>query len=111
MIQNYRLTHFEQLMKPTSIKLETNKDFILLFGKPLKSTMKRSEIPVTSIYSNRTDNELINIDDIHQRLRKSIAQILVVEHQKLMLTKSHSREIITPVNIYLKFIRKYFVCK
>ena len=94
MIQNYRLTHFNQLMKPTSKKLETNKDFILLFGKSLKSTMKRSEIPVTLLYSNRTDNELINIEEIHQRFRTSIAQILLLEHQKFPL--SHSREIKTP---------------
>jgi hypothetical protein len=77
MMQNYRLAHFNQLIKPTSFKLETNQDFISLFGKPLKSAMKKSEIPITSLYSNRTDNELKNIDEIHQIFRKCIAEILL----------------------------------
>jgi hypothetical protein len=76
MIQNYRLSHFNQLMKPTSIKLETNKDFVLLFGMSLKSTMKKSDILITSLYSNRTENELSNINEIHDRFRTSIANIL-----------------------------------
>jgi len=95
MIQNYRLTHFDQLFKPTSIKLETNKDFILLFGKSLKLTMKNSYIPITPLYSNRTEHELINIDKIHQIFRKSIAKILqnhIEEDQKVVR--------ITPVNIF-----------
>jgi hypothetical protein len=95
MIQNYRLTHFDQLFKPTNIKLETNKDFILLFGKSLKLTMKNSYIPITPLYSNRTENELINIDKIHQIFRKSIAKILqnhIEEDQKVVR--------ITSVNIF-----------
>jgi hypothetical protein len=102
MIQNYRLTYFDQLLKPTSIKLERNKDFILLFGKPLKLTMKKSEIPITSLYSNRTDNELINIDQIHNIFRKSIAKIL-------QNTIEEEQQRITPVNTYIKFKRKFFI--
>ena len=93
MIQNYRLTHFNQLIKPTSSILENNKDFILLFGKPLKTTMNKSEIPITLLYSNRTDNELKNIDHIHQIFRKSIAKILL--QQSHYLTKLTNEEIIT----------------
>ncbi|CAF4297885.1 unnamed protein product [Rotaria sp. Silwood2] len=107
MIQNYRLTHFNQLMKPTSIKLETNKNFLLLFGKPLISTMIKSQIPITSLYSNRTDNEINNINEIQQIFKNSIAKILLeqsdvsknnltVENDKLTSCQSHSQQIITP---------------
>ncbi|CAF0818763.1 unnamed protein product [Rotaria sordida] len=77
MIQNYRLIHFNQLMKLTSIKLETNKNFLLLFGKPLISIMKKSSIPITLLYSNRTDNEIYNINEIQQIFKNSIAKILL----------------------------------
>ncbi|CAF4286512.1 unnamed protein product, partial [Adineta steineri] len=100
MIQNYRLSNFNQLMKETSIKLETSQDFILLFGKSLKSTMKKSEIPITLLYSNRTDNELRDIDEIHNIFRKSIAKILNTENHKLPFQSSSSRPIISsPVEI------------
>ncbi|CAF4437526.1 unnamed protein product [Adineta steineri] len=101
MIQNYRLRNFNQLMKETSIKLETSQDFILLFGKSLKSTMKKSEIPITLLYSNRTDNELRDIDGIHNIFRKSIAKILNAENQKLPFQSSSSQPIISPVSIFL----------
>jgi len=86
MIQNYRLTHFDQLMKPT------NKNLILLFGK---SSLKKSKIPITLLYSNRTDNELININEIHHIFRKSIAKILI-------------RQRITPVSVNTKLKEKFF---
>ncbi|CAF1584088.1 unnamed protein product [Adineta ricciae] len=78
---NYRLTHFDQLMKTPSDKLESNHDFIQLYGKPIKAHVKRSEIPITPLYSNQTDNELINLDEIHEKFRKSVANILMIENQ------------------------------
>ncbi|UJR24927.1 hypothetical protein I4U23_006291 [Adineta vaga] len=80
-MQNYRLIHFKQLMKMKSVELEVNQDFIQFYGKPIKSPMKRSEIPITLLYSNRTDNELITINEIHERFRKSIANILMEGNQ------------------------------
>ncbi|CAF4700280.1 unnamed protein product, partial [Rotaria sp. Silwood1] len=107
MLQNYRLTHFNQLMKPISINLEINKHFLLLFGKPLISTMKKSQLPITSLYSNRTDNEINNINEIQQIFKTSIAKILleqsyisktnsIIEDDKLPSYQSHSQQIITP---------------
>ncbi|CAF0760144.1 unnamed protein product [Rotaria sp. Silwood1] len=107
MLQNYRLTHFNQLMKPISINLEINKHFLLLFGKPLISTMKKSQLPITSLYSNRTDNEINNINEIQQIFKNSIAKILleqsyssktnsIIEDDKLPSYQSHSQQIITP---------------
>ncbi|CAF1033972.1 unnamed protein product [Adineta ricciae] len=81
MMQNYRLTHFDQLMKTPSDKLESNHDFIQFYGKPIKPHAKRSEIPITPLYSNQTDNELINLDEIHEKFRKSVANILMIENQ------------------------------
>ncbi|CAF3863620.1 unnamed protein product [Adineta steineri] len=95
MIQNYRLSNFNQLMKETSIKLETSQDFILLFGKSLKSTMKKSEIPITLLYSNRTDNELRDIDGIHNIFTKSIAKILSADNHKLPFQSSSSQQIVS----------------
>ncbi len=108
-IQNYRLTHFDQLIKSISSRLEINKDFMELFGKPLKLTMKKSEIPVTLLYSNRTENELMNIDQIHQIFRKSIAKILhhnlIKENHQLIL---HSQQKGTSVSTYIKFKRRFW---
>ena len=70
MIQRYRLS------KPANIQLETNEDFQILFGKPLELTMKKSDIPITLLYSHRTDYELINIEEIHYIFRKSIVEVL-----------------------------------
>jgi len=89
MIEKYRLKYFDQLFK-----LETNKDFILLFGKSLKLTMKKFEIPITLLYSYRTDNELMNIDQVHQIFRKSIAKILQnhIEDDEKLISKLVSLE-------------------
>lgn len=64
-------------MKLESMKLEKNKDFSLLFGKPLLSTMKRSQIPETLLYSNRTEDETNSINSINQIFRHCIADILL----------------------------------
>jgi hypothetical protein len=93
MIQNYRLTHFDQLMKPM------DNDLILLFGKSLPLTMKKSDIPITLLYSNRTDNELININEIDRIFRKSIAKIL---HSNLNEQDQISMEIKLKQSIELK---------
>jgi hypothetical protein len=53
-----------------------DKHLNLLFGNALQLTMKRSEIPITLLYSNRTENELNNINEVDQIFRKSIAKIL-----------------------------------
>jgi hypothetical protein len=88
MIEKYRLKYFDQLLKS-----ETNKDFILLFGQPLKLIMKKFEIPITLLYSYRTGNELINIDQVHQIFRKSIAKILqnhIEDDEKLISNSQQS---------------------
>lgn len=90
MIQNYRLTYFDQLLK------STDKDLILLFGKNLKLTKNNSQIPTTFLYSNRTDNELANLDKINKIFRKSIIKILQ-SHQLIL----HPQQRIISVNIYI----------
>jgi hypothetical protein len=116
MIQNYRLTHFHELMKPTSVKLERNKDFVQIFGKPVISKTKKSKILITSLYLNRTDNEIKNINEIEQIFKNSIAKILFhqsdipknilgLEDYVVASCPSHSQHIIIPASIYVK-VRK-----
>ncbi|CAM4742049.1 unnamed protein product [Rotaria magnacalcarata] len=110
MIQNYRLTHFNELMKPTSVKLERNKDFVQIFGKPVVSKTKKSKILITSLYLNRTDNEINNIHEIEQIFKNSIAKILFhqsdilknilgLEDYAVASCQSHSQQIIIPARI------------
>ena len=93
MMQNYRLIHFDQLMKTPSDKLESNHDFVQLYGKPIKPNVKRSEIPITPLYSNQTDNEMISLDEIHGKFRKSVANILMMENQV------HQQSVTTSVSL------------
>lgn len=75
MVQSYRLTHFHDLMKPNS-KLETDKDFLQQFGKPMSPTMKKSDLPSTPLFANRTEKEYHRLNDIRQQFRKDVAKIL-----------------------------------
>lgn len=93
MLQSFRLTHFDQLMKPNSTKLETSEQFLTFYGKPWKLATTRPELPVTVLYANRTDSELANISDIHQRFRRSVAKILTSEQ------RTQAQRISTPVRI------------
>ncbi|CAF2987208.1 unnamed protein product [Rotaria socialis] len=113
MIQNYRLAHFNELMKPTSVKLERTKDFVQVFGKPVISKTKKSKILITSLYLNRTDNEINNIHEIEQIFKNSIAKILFhqcdtlknilgLEDDAVASCQSHSQQIIIPANLSSK---------
>jgi hypothetical protein len=76
MIQNYRLAHFDQLMKPNSHQLEARTDFVQQMGKSVKSSQKYSSLPPTALYSNRTETELTDMENIQTRFRNSIAKLL-----------------------------------
>ena len=91
MIQHYRLTHFEQLLQPTSIELETNEEFLSLFGQPLSSTMKKSQISRTSLYVNRTQNELANINEIQMTFRKRLANIFHIHFNPKLISSVQQR--------------------
>ena len=66
-IQNYRLGHFDQLMKST---LDTRRDFLQLFGSSLPTTLNPS---VTLLYSHRTRTELARIHEVEERFRTAIS--------------------------------------
>ena len=77
MIQKFRLTHFDQLMKTSGSKLETNKEFLQQFGRVVTPTMKKSDLPITSLYSNRTEKESNQLNEIRQRFRTEVAKTLL----------------------------------
>ena len=78
MIQNYRLAHFDQLMKANSHQLEARTEFVLQMGKSVKSSKKYSSLPPTPLYCNRTESELTQIENIQISFRNAIAKLLQV---------------------------------
>ena len=76
MIQNYRLAHFDQLMKANSHQLEARTEFVLQMGKSVKSSKKYSSLSPTPLYCNRTETELTHMENIQTTFRNSIAQLL-----------------------------------
>lgn len=76
MIQNYRLAHFDQLMKVNSHQLEARTDFVLQMGKSVKSSKKYSSLPPTPLFCTRTEMELTQMENMQTSFRHSIVELL-----------------------------------
>ena len=76
MIQNYRLAHFDQLIKTSSHQLEATKEFVQQMGKSVQSSKKYSSLLPTPLYCHRTESELNQMENIQTSCRNSIAVLL-----------------------------------
>lgn len=90
MIENFRLKN------STNKNFETNKEFLQRFGQISTLTNRKTDLPVTPLFANRTENETNRFNEIRREFRDDVVQILLNSFQTT--SKDEQREEIENIN-------------